>query len=207
MRFRRSIAKERVKETPMKRLREISFKAYFICSIFLALLYLPYGGVVKAEAKKRKHDEVARTIEQISGIPVWIKVSPSSCPDAYLDLDGSIVLSEAILDSLISEDELAFVISHEVSHKKHKETHCDLPPRLLTEFQSCPQWLEDEITSDIYAIQLMMLAGYDGTASVSVLTRFCPKAVPTTEQRIKAVSDYLAFELEWTSVWNPPHNG
>lgn len=169
---------------------------YPVLPFFLFIfLFHPYcAETAKAGDNKEKFRRIAGRIESISEIPVRIRITTDAHPEAYIAHDGIVSLSKGILDSLQGDDELAFVIAHEISHKKLKENHCDLPASLFVT-SSCPKWLEEEIRTDMHAIQLMIQAGFDPHASLSVLARYCPEGLSTSAQREEAVSKYLKERL------------
>jgi hypothetical protein len=105
----------------------------------------------------------------ISGCASRIELVPGKKLNAAAD--GRIVqLTTAVLEQAVDDDELAFIIAHEMAHNilKHRE-------RLDREGRSTANIRASEVEADILAIRLMHGGGYDPRAAARFWARFGKK--------------------------------
>jgi Zn-dependent protease with chaperone function len=109
-------------------------------------------------------------VAAFTGFSPTIVVSPQRVPNAFARGSSTIVITAGLLAAIDSEDELAFVLAHEVAHlMKHQKRTAQyslLPPR------SRPQsLLELEFDADLFAVRIMERAGLSVGAAASILER------------------------------------
>jgi len=122
----------------------------------------------------------------------WIKVSGSPIFNAY-SKRGNITLNRGLVDAL-NDDELAFVIGHEMAHAILGH---NTPGHL--------GGVAAELEADRYGVRFAMRAGYDPEAAVSVIKKgtltwllgfpFSLLSHPITGTRIKAIREAAREEL------------
>ncbi|WP_157288316.1 M48 family metalloprotease [Uliginosibacterium gangwonense] len=67
----------------------------------------------------------------VEGLKLNFKVIPTSTPNAYAFADGSIRVTTALMD-MLTDDELRFVLGHEIGHVKLGHTAAKMKTALLT---------------------------------------------------------------------------
>ena len=92
------------------------------------------------------------------------QILKASIPFALLSDSGTIYLSTALINALHSEAELAFILLHEFAHAYWCHPPCDL------DNQNSNLILENELQADAFALENMILHGYNANASYSALT-------------------------------------
>ena len=112
-----------------------------------------------------------------------------------------LTISKDLIEHLENEDQIAFVLFHEVGHSKYKQL-----------FQSSGSTAPEEFTADCWAAKWLVQTGYDWRAAESLFKHFeknsskdedatfiqrLKKAHPENENRIKCIRTYLgACELK-----------
>ncbi len=105
-----------------------------------------------------------------TGFTPQILISPQAMPNAFARGDSTIVLTSGLLAAIKSEDELAFVLAHEVAHlMKHQKRAAQYS--LLPLSSRSKSLLELEYDADLFALRLMKRAGLSTTAGASILER------------------------------------
>jgi hypothetical protein len=110
-----------------------------------------------------------RQIAAINGCQSDVEIVPGRKLNAHAD--GEIVqLSSAVVDEARDDDELAFVIAHELAHNIMEH-----PQKLERGKRSTARIRETEVEADRMALSLMKRAGFDYHAAARFWTRFGAK--------------------------------
>ena len=161
------------------------------------------------EVARRLREAAARTAEARGIDALQIQILATRMPIAVSPGGGFILLSRGLLESLVSEAELAFVLSHELGHEQLGHL-----AMLAGQHADSAELQRYELAADHYGAGLMALAGYDPRAAAAGLihsyralarTLNAPleaataPAYPALDQRVAALQDYVA-----ASGWQPP---
>jgi beta-barrel assembly-enhancing protease len=110
-----------------------------------------------------------RQITAISGCQSDVEIVPGRRLNAHAD--GEIVqLSSAVVDEARNDDELSFLIAHELAHNILEH-----PQKLERGKRSTGRIRETEIEADRMALSLMKRAGFDHHAAARFWARFGAK--------------------------------
>ncbi len=121
-------------------------------------------------------------VHAFAGFTPEVIIAESLMPNAYARDGRIIVLTRGLMDLIRSEDELAFVISHELGHLMLHRSELQpnntgqSPPhgshRLLGNAQHSPQGLiHMELEADSFAQQLLARSPYDSEVGCAFLER------------------------------------
>lgn len=111
-----------------------------------------------------------------------VLVAESPLPNAYARIDGTIVLTRGLLDMVQTEDELAFIISHEIGHLiLHQRTETAAldtsshrllgPTPSATREQVQKSLIHREIEADRFASQLLTKSALNPAVGAAFLKR------------------------------------
>lgn len=142
------------------------------------------------EFYKQKVETVASVLEPITGLKADISVVSNPGFDAYVLPDGKIILTTGLLSACQSDDEMAFVIAHEISHVIAKDYTRKRFPELASS-KDMPDFQLREINADINAVYYGRKAGYNPEALVNILTRIAPESNITIKKRLETLTGYL----------------
>ena len=106
---------------------------------------------------------------------------------------GYILISRGLILTLANEAELAFVISHEMSHEILMHHGLASADGLTTYYST-----DLELAADRYALGVMALAGYDPRLAHSAISRLVHDR-QATDQRLAQISEQIII-----SGWAPP---
>ena len=150
---------------------------------------------------------------------ITFKVSEDETANAYANINKEIYVQKGLLDYVENDDELAAVISHEVGHivnahlqrqsliaaiisyftskvtDEKMKTGIDTANQLATLKMS----RNDEYESDLTGTDLMVAAGYNPLAMISVFNKICANSFdfleshPSGDKRTMMVYDYLSY--------------
>lgn len=121
--------------------------------------------------------------------------------NAYSESFGKTVyIYQGILPYIDNDDELAYVIGHEISHS-------------LDAYGGVPAWIANsfnakhyEYKSDLMAIDMMAKSGYNPVAAISCANKFMPECQwdfgfwfthPKTSKRLMAMYKYIRVKYPW----------
>lgn len=127
--------------------------------------------------------------------------------NAYTVAGGKIFIHTGLLDNLQNEDELAFVIAHELAHNELK--HCihriqhsyqasKLQPALGTIVQLAygvykhPFSKEEERQADEYAVRLMQKAGYKKVGAISFFVSLEKQESKWKGSNLQTINDFVS---------------
>jgi peptidase M48-like protein len=175
----------------MKKIK--NYLAVYLMAVFFgAFSYLPaYGADAPAADYNGARLRVARiapTLEEIAGRKPPIVVTPELKKDACVLPNGNIIITTGLVESCATDDELAFIIAHELSHITAGDFENSGTPA-LTGSRDIPDSELREMKADLSAVHYMKNAGYDPHASIKILTRLADKSA--LKLRLYSLSNYL----------------
>ena len=174
-----------------------------------------------SEVSLKRVNTIGQKLLKANGLPTTItfKVSDEDSINAYANIDKEIYVYRGLLEYVDNDVELAGVISHELGHVVNG--HCakqtlistaisSLQPNLKSEDANtsikAAQQLSllkvtrsDEYEADRTAVDLMMKAGYNPLALISVLNKICGNYIdifethPSGEKRLLNIYDYANY--------------
>jgi len=129
--------------------------------------------------------------------------------NAFCFLDGSIFVNVALIGELASEEELAFILAHEIGHYAEQHSVKDFK-RLKTiqdqetnysnyysdNFRSLKFSRESEFDADAWGLQLMASAGYDVTHAAKALEKINHKEDTIATIEFKKIFSNNLFILD-----------
>lgn len=150
---------------------------------------------------------------------IEFKVSDEDTINAYTNINQEIYVYRGLLENVENDDELAAVIAHEMGHIING--HCakqsilnsvissinpnvktaagDATVQVAKSLSASKISRNDEIEADLTAVDLLMTAGYNPLALISVLNKICGNYVdilqshPSGEKRLMAIFDYANY--------------
>lgn len=175
-----------------------------------------------ATAQKRLNN-IAYKIIKSNSLPsgISVKVSNDENANAYANINKEIYVFKGMLNYATTDDEIAAVLSHEIGHivNGHNakqsilnsvissvtgsvtpETNAQAIGVVAAEQLSSSHFSrKDEYEADITAVDLLVKAGYNPLALISVLNKICGNYIdvmsthPTGEKRLMNVYDYTSY--------------
>lgn len=148
--------------------------------------------VSRAEGIDGYRTRVARAasrLEPVTGLRPNIIIKEDDSQSAFVLPNGTVVISRGLLASTGSDDEVAFVIAHEISHIIARD-QMPGPTAKLTGLSDPTNLQLVEISADASAISFMKKAGYSPEASIGILKRLSINGV-NLSTRITAISKLL----------------
>ncbi len=112
----------------------------------------------------------------------------------------TVVVYKGIFPYIDNDDELAFIIAHEISHSL--DAYGGLPAWIAYTFNS----KHYEYKSDLMAIDMMVKSGYNPVAAITCANKFFPESHwdiglftshPKTSKRLLAVYKYVSVKYPW----------
>lgn len=92
-----------------------------------------------------------------------LSIIKSAFPVAFSQEDHQITVTSGLIDEAQSEDEIAFVLAHEIAHQRHGESEASM---LGSNYM-----LEEELRADKFAVELLVQSGRNPEAAISLLER------------------------------------
>ncbi len=175
-----------------------------------------------AAAQKRLNN-IAYKIIKANSLPsgISVKVSNDDNANAYANINKEIYVFKGMLNYATTDDEIAAVLSHEIGHivNGHHAKQSILNSIISSLFGSIETKTDgqaigvaaaeqistsnlsrkDEYEADITAVDLLVKAGYNPLALISVLNKICGNYVdvisthPTGEKRLMNIYDYTSY--------------
>ena len=188
-------AKKAEEEERRRQARKMTFRNWRNTVLVLALLCLFSGKVWALDGKDL--ERVCSRLSQAAGRPVEVVIEQNNDLNAWASSDGRLGVTSGMLEALEEEDELAFVIAHEVSHLQGghhlrqrtqaslggllgtlaakalggKEKAVKLGVEIGAGLLASSESRQDEYEADKNALILIQKAGYRPEAAVAVLKR------------------------------------
>jgi predicted Zn-dependent protease len=177
-------------------------------------------------ASLKRVNAVGENILSKNKLPVKVtfKVSEDETANAYANINQEIYVQKGLLEFVENDDELAAVISHEIGHivnahiqrqglisaliayftgqvtDEKMKSGIDTANQLATLKMS----RNDEYESDLTGADLMVRAGYNPLAMISVFNKICANSFdffeshPSGDKRTMNVYDYLSYNYPTT---------
>lgn len=175
-----------------------------------------------AAAQKRLNN-IAYKIIKANSLPsgISVKVSNDDNANAYANINKEIYVFKGMLNYATTDDEIAAVLSHEIGHivNGHHAKQSILNSIISSIFGTIEPKTDgqaigvaaaeqistsrlsrkDEFEADITAVDLLVKAGYNPLALISVLNKICGNYVdvisthPTGEKRLMNIYDYTSY--------------
>ncbi len=174
---------------PMKKARK-KIPLALICALFAASFMLPSKAYAEAHAgHKARVKTVLSRLESVLGWTPKVVFEESGRMSAFVMPDGTVVVSDGLLSITETDDELAFILSHEASHIISN----DQTPGAagLSGLGSSGSSAFREERADRIALGIMEDAGFDRGASLAVLKKLSLKGA-SLDPRILALSRILS---------------
>jgi predicted Zn-dependent protease len=136
---------------------------------------------------------IAGKVSISAGVEPKISIINSEKPEAYVRPDGAIVVTTGLISLAGSDDEIAFVIGHEVAHITRKHCREGTVMSILND-PKLPEWKRHEIEADINGINYIRGAGYSPFSAEKLLSKMLNYTDVSQEafrERIDAISIYL----------------
>lgn len=172
-------------------------------------------------ASLKRVNTIGSVLLQKNNLPpkIVFKVSEDESVNAYSNINKEIYIQKGLLQYVETDDELAAVISHEMGHiiNAHIQKQ-GLIEALISYFSSkvtnqkvkagvdtanqlsmLKLSRSDEYESDLTGVDLMIKAGYNPLAMISVLNKICGNYVdiladhPSGDKRTMNIYDYLTY--------------
>lgn len=131
-------------------------------------------------------------------VPIQIKNSPGIInASSYLE-NKTVVIYSGILPYLDNDDELAYVLGHEIAHS------IDSYGGYLKWFAMIINTREYEYKADLKGLDLMVKAGYNPIAAITCANKWMPESPmdtflshPVTSKRLIAMYKYIYIKYPW----------
>lgn len=156
-----------------------------------------FGKIIKGTEQAKLVERIGKEITQwaySTDYEFKFQLIDNDEPNAFAFPNGSIYVLTGLFKSIGSDDDLAFVLGHEVAHVIMR--HSEKSQQFKTKISEDPQWAskvkefsrEHEYESDKYGILYMIRAGYSPLGSVNWFNRminlgyeYPPLYVPSAE--------------------------
>jgi len=181
----------------MKKIKNYS-AVFLMTAFFGAFSYLPVYGAdapaVDYNGARSRVVRIAPALEEIAGRRPPIVVTPDLKKDACVLPNGNIIITTGLVKSCPTDDELAFIIAHELSHIVAGDFENSGTPSLIGS-KGIPDSELREIKADFSAVHYMKNAGYDPRASIRVLAGLGDESA--LKLRLYSLSNYLKTLLHY----------
>lgn len=153
-------------------------KTHYIAAacLLLALSISPAAAAAENGAALERISRVTSRLWPGSGPAPRVMLRPGIQASAYVMPDNSIVISEGLASAAAEEDELAFVVAHEISHIVSMDHSPGPAPGFAGNSDNSNLQL-GEIRADASAVYLMRQAGYRPEASIRILGKLSSAGV------------------------------
>ncbi len=177
-------------------------------------------------AAQKKLNNIAYKLIKSNNLPdgISIKVSAEEEANAYANINKEIYVYKGMLNYATTDEEIASVIAHEMGHiingHNAKQTilnslianitgssseKASVGAVAVQELSSTKLSRKDEFEADLSGVDLMVKAGYNPLAMISVLNKICGNYVdiisshPSGEKRLMNIYDYVSYNYpDWT---------
>lgn len=174
-----------------------------------------------SEASLNRVNKIGQKIMQANGLPTQItfKVSETEDINAYANIEKEVYIFKGLLQYVEKDDELAGVISHEISHILHshiiKNAYKSMAmnavlnkitdektlqtANVISQVSSLKMSRNDEYEADLTGVDLMVKAGYNPLGMISVLNKICEKNLdffsshPSGDKRVTTLYNYITY--------------
>lgn len=155
---------------------------------------------------------------------IVFKVSEQEDVNAYANINKEVFVYKGLLDYVTNDQELAAVISHEIGHilnghcakqgvlntgvnilaQKAAEKYNATAVAVTQQLTSSKISRNDEFEADLTGVDLMVKAGYNPLAMISVLNKICGNYIdilqthPSGEKRLMNIYEYAEYNYPST---------
>lgn len=169
---------------------------YFLPFIaLLSVIYAMPASAASADNTVKRVNSIAKQISKSAGTDIKIFIVKDPIAEAYVYPGGIIVLTNGILEIAKTDDELAFVIGHEISHTINNNNHETIS--YIINNHNLPLYIKHEIEADISGMLLAEKAGFNPFASVKLLAKMLKDPSESFDERLEAISKFLS------NKWDP----
>lgn len=175
-------------------------------------------------AAQKRINNIAYKLIKSNNLPsgISIKVSDKDEANAYANINKEIYVYKGMLNYATTDDEIAAVISHEMGHiinghnakqtilnnvinnlttgnSTADNTNAAVGAVAVQELSSTTLSRKDEYEADLSGVDLLVKAGYNPLAMISVLNKICGNYVdilsthPSGEKRLMNIYDYISY--------------
>jgi Zn-dependent protease with chaperone function len=156
--------------------------------------------------KKLLHRLVGDDLNSFAGVTPDIHFSDESTPNAFVNEAHTIVLSEGLMKIVQNDDELAFVLAHELAHiaLHHNRPSGHRSHALIGSGTALQGLIRREIAADRLALSILRSSGLDPDVGLALLERLSsfgwetgrPLAAryPSLEARVEALEEQLNIQ-------------
>lgn len=119
------------------------------------------------------HRLVGDDVSAFVGVTPDIHFSDESIPNAFVNEANTIVLSDGLMNVVKSDDELAFVIAHELAHiaLHHNRPSNHRSHALIGSGSTLQGLIRREIAADRFALSILRSSGFEPDVGLSLLER------------------------------------
>lgn len=175
-------------------------------------------------AAQKNLNNIAYKLIKANNLPdgISIKVSNEDEANAYANINKEIYVFKGLLNYATTDEEIAAIISHEMGHiiNGHNAKQSILNTLIANvtgdssksvgaaafqELSSAKLSRKDEFEADLSGVDLLVKAGYNPLAMISVLNKICGNYIdiisthPSGEKRLMNIYDYVSYNYpEWT---------
>lgn len=133
---------------------------------------------------------VAAALEKVTGQKAYVVITPDASRNAFVLPDETIVISSGLVSECATDDELAFVMAHELSHISSKDHVKGQKPGLNGTGRRFPRQME--INADRNAAAFMAAAGFDPGASIKLIRRLAPEPDERISERLGLLMERIS---------------
>lgn len=177
-------------ELPGKQVKNLKKTIGLVIVIFCALAVMRGAALASdsgADLLRLKVDSISKRLEPFTGLSPKIVLSDEKALNAHVMPDRTVVITRGLIAACSSDDEIAFVIAHEIGHIKAKDYYTITPG--LKSDDSASQL--HEINADINAVFFTEKAGFNPNASLSILKRLSTGSNGTFLSRLNTLASFL----------------
>ena len=194
-----------------------------LLTIFLIFI-LPLTVIAEdwnSEAALKRVNTIGTKLLQTNGVQqeIEFKISEEEDVNAYANINKEVYVYKGLLEYVTNDQELAAVISHEVGHilnghcakqgvlntgvnilaQKAAEKYNATAVAVGQQLTSSKLSRNDEFEADLTGVDLMIKAGYNPLAMISVLNKICGNYIdilqthPSGEKRLMNIYEYVEY--------------
>lgn len=192
--------------------------------LIISLFCLPLFAIAEdwnSESALNRVNSIGTKLLQANGVQqeIVFKVSEQEDVNAYANINKEVYVYKGLLDYVTNDQELAAVISHEVGHilnghcakqgvlntgvnilaQKAAEKYNATAVAVGQQLTSSKLSRNDEFEADLTGVDLMIKAGYNPLAMISVLNKICGNYIdilqthPSGEKRLMNIYEYVEY--------------
>lgn len=173
--------------------------------LFFGILFLSEGYTFASETgNDTYHRYICNKIAAASKIDVRILITKESKADASVYPDGTIVLTEGLINLARNDSEIAFVIAHEVGHITMGHYKQEIVYSMLDDL-SLPERAKEEVEADLHGVVFMKEAGYEPASAVSFLIKMLETRTDVSAYFSERIDTLNHFISQYNSELNDNH--